>query len=168
MKKEIYKRDQSTVCIEEEKPNNSYQELTGTSFQALAKDIIKRSAFAIPGYDEDQQTKVLCELLHEMKPQNAVEGMLCAQLAVLHFQGMQCLGSAENADWRPHTEQELNFAVKLLKLQHETIEVLMKYRRKGEQRVVVQHMHVNEGGKAVVGNFQAGGNLSAENGRGTP
>lgn len=32
----------------------------------------------------------------------------------------------------------------------------MKYKRKGEQRVVVQHVNVNEGGKAMVGNFQTG------------
>ena len=94
--------------------------------------------------------------------------LLCAQLAVLHFQGMQCLGSAESADWHKHIEANLNYAVKLLRLQHETIETSMKYRRKGEQRVVVQHMNVNEGGKAIVGHFQAGDQKTEDNERGTP
>lgn len=167
MKKEICKQSQSLPCIEEEKPS-PYQDCSGTSFQALAKDIVERSAFAIPTYNKDKQIQVLCELLQEMKPQNPIEGMLCAQAAVLHFQGMQCLGSAKEAEWRLHIESNFNLAVKLLRLQHETLETLMKYRRKGEQRVVVQHVNVNDGGKAMVGNFQTGGHESEENQRGTP
>jgi hypothetical protein len=48
------------------------------------------------------------------------------------------------------------------------IETLMKYRRKGEQRVVVQHVNVNDGGKAIVGLFQSGAQKNEENERGTP
>ena len=32
-------------------------------------------------------------------------------------------------------------------------EALARYRRKGEQKVVVQHVNVNDGGKAIVGNM---------------
>ena len=32
-------------------------------------------------------------------------------------------------------------------------EVLLKYRRRGEQRVHVEHVHVHNGGKAIVGNI---------------
>jgi hypothetical protein len=146
----------------------AFKNIVGTSYKALALDIIRRSAYAIPGYDEDTQTKILCEFLNEMKPQNAIEGMLCAQLALLHFQGIQHLGGAEKTDWRPHIEFDLNAAIKLLRLQHETLDVLMRYRRKGEQRVIVQHVNVNEGGRAIVGHFQSGGGEKIENERGTP
>lgn len=173
MKKEIRKINQSdqdkpVPSSEVTEKVNLYKELTGTSFKTLALDIVERSAFAIPGYNKEKQTKVLCELLQDIRPQNAIEGMLCAQLAVLHFQGIQCLGSAEDAQWRQHIEINLNYAIKLLRLQHETIETLVKYRRKGEQRVVVQHVNVNDGGKAIVGHFQAGGQKSEEIERGTP
>lgn len=76
MKKEIRKINQS----EQDKPvpssevaqkTNLYKELTGTSFKTLALDIVERSAFAIPGYDKEKQTKVLCELLQDIRPQNA-------------------------------------------------------------------------------------------------
>lgn len=146
----------------------AFKNIVGTSYKALALDIIQRSAYAIPGYDEDTQIKILCEFLNEMKPQNAIEGMLCAQLALLHFQGTQHLGGAGKTDWRPHIEFDLKAAIKLLKLQHETLDVLMRYRRKGEQRVVVQYVNVNDGGKAIVGYFQDGGGAKAENERGTP
>ncbi len=102
-----------------------------------------------------------------MKPQNAIEWMLCAQLALLHFQGMQHLGGAEKADWRQDIGFDLNAAIKLLRLQHETLEALMRYRRKGEQRVVVQHVNVNDGGKQswVISKLGRG---EDQNERGTP
>lgn len=109
---------------------DAFKGVTGTSYKDLALDIVMRSAYAIPGYDEEKQVKILCEFLKEMEPQDATEGMLCAQLALLHFQGIQYLGGAEKADWRKHIESNLNAGTKLLKLQHETLEALMKYKGK--------------------------------------
>lgn len=170
--KEIAKRNREGMNLPEACNQNrdveAFKGVTGTSYKDLALDIIMRSAYAIPGYDEEKQVKILCEFLNEMKPQNAIEGMLYAQLALLHFQGIQYLGGAEKAEWRQHIESNLNAATKLLRLQHETLEALMKYKRKGEQRVVVQHVNVNDGGKAIVGHFQAGGGEKGENERGTP
>ena len=37
------------------------------------------------------------------------------------------------------------------------VEALKKYRSSGEQNIKVQHVTVNEGGQANVGNMQAGG-----------
>jgi len=48
-------------------------------------------------------------------------------------------------------------AIKLLRLHNETIEALSRYRRGGEQKVVVQHVNVNNGGQAIVGNVEARG-----------
>jgi hypothetical protein len=38
------------------------------------------------------------------------------------------------------------------------METLKKYRSSGEQRITVQHVTVNDGGQAVVGNVNTGGN----------
>ena len=37
---------------------------------------------------------------------------------------------------------------------------LDKHRGKGQQRVTVEHVHVHEGGQAIVGNVEAGGGVS--------
>ena len=37
------------------------------------------------------------------------------------------------------------------------VEALKRYRSKGEQKVVVEHVTVNEGGQAIVGNVETGG-----------
>ena len=51
----------------------------------------------------------------------------------------------------------INRSSKLTRLYNETLEALMRYRRKGEQKVIVQHVNVNDGGRAIVGNFDASG-----------
>lgn len=47
----------------------------------------------------------------------------------------------------------INRFTKLIRLYNETLEALMKYRRRGEQKVVVTHQHVqiNDNGQAIVG-----------------
>jgi hypothetical protein len=44
------------------------------------------------------------------------------------------------------------------------IEALKKYRSGGEQTIKVQHVTVNDGGKAIVGNVSQGGGGTAKNG----
>ena len=51
----------------------------------------------------------------------------------------------------------LNAAVKLLRLHHETLDTLEKYRGRSNQTVRVEHVHVNAGGQAIVGEVHAGG-----------
>jgi hypothetical protein len=42
------------------------------------------------------------------------------------------------------------------------MEALKRYRSNGEQKVTVEHVTVNEGGKAIVGNVMQGGPGVAE------
>ncbi|MCH9049182.1 MAG: hypothetical protein IH836_09675 [Proteobacteria bacterium] len=37
------------------------------------------------------------------------------------------------------------------------LDALNKHRGKGQQKVTVEHVHVNQGGKAIVGNINQGG-----------
>jgi len=37
------------------------------------------------------------------------------------------------------------------------MEALKKYRTGGQQKMIVEHVHVNEGGQAIVGNVNPGG-----------
>ncbi len=126
------------------------KELTGTGSKFLGTDIIERAAYAIPGVKK-RQSELLVEVLKELKPKDLVDSMLCTQFAVLHFQGMEMMGSSINQDFVPHSEFQLKNATKLLRLSQETLEARMRYQRGGEQKVVVQHVNVNDGGQAIVG-----------------
>jgi len=58
------------------------------------------------------------------------------------FEGRQC---------------NVNYATKMLRTYLAQVEALKRYRTGGQQKMVVEHVHVNEGGKAVVGTVNTGG-----------
>lgn len=49
-----------------------------------------------------------------------------------------------------------NRAVKAMRLFLEQMEALRKYRGGGMQQVIVKHVQVNDGGRAIVGHIEAG------------
>ena len=53
-------------------------------------------------------------------------------------------------------EQNLKHAGKLLAIYSRQIEVLDKHRGKGQQKVTVEHVHVEAGGQAMVGHIETG------------
>src|SRR3984893_14804035 len=51
----------------------------------------------------------------------------------------------------PQQDSNGNLAVKLLRTFTMQVEALQRYRGKGQQKVTVEHVHVNAGGQAIVG-----------------
>lgn len=94
--------------------------------------------------------------MQTLAPQDEYEGQLVAQLVVLHEHALNWLGRAIRSERVDFANIYLNGASKLLARHHETLESLLKYRRKGEQRVHVEHVHVHGGGQAIVGNVSTG------------
>lgn len=135
---------------------SALKQLTGIEDQKVAEEIIDRAVSAMPlTHAKDHNTNVIYQSLADAEPRDAFEAKLSAQSASLYAQGMQYLSRAERSDMMCHAEFYLKSAIKLLRLHNETIETLSRYRRKGEQKVVVQHVSVNDGGKAIVGNMIA-------------
>ena len=107
--------------------------------------------------------EALADALNALKPQDEIEGMLISRLIALHFQSMRYLSSSGNNDNDSQVrEMRVNRSVKLFRIYDETLEALMRYRRKGTQQVVVQHVNVENGGQAIVGNVQAGGGVNGK------
>jgi hypothetical protein len=127
-------------------------DITGIVDIGLAKRLCVRAADAMPDKTNEALSLIL-QSFHNSKPKNATEAGLCAQVAILEAQGMAYLQRAENADMLHHRESLINIAIKLLRLQHETIEALNRLRRGNEQKIIVQHQNVqvNDGGKAIIG-----------------
>jgi hypothetical protein len=98
--------------------------------------------------------------MEALAPQDEIEGHLVSQLAVLQQHSMYWLMKAINTERVDFANIYMNGASKMLARHHETIETLMRYRRRGEQRVHVEHVHVHEGGQAIVGNVSTGEGLN--------
>jgi len=99
-----------------------------------------------------EQCNSILAVLYGIKPQDELEGMLVAQMLGTHNLGMMFLEKATNKDQSPEDiNLNITWASKLLRLYTAQVEALSKYRNRGQQKVTVEHIHVNAGGQAVVG-----------------
>lgn len=118
---------------------------------------------ATTGKDITFITNAVLEALASFKPKDETEGMLSSHLVALHEQAMNFMSRVSIVDQTPAgIDMNINRATKLMRLYNESLEALNRYRRKGEQKVTVQHQYVNvnSGGQAIVGskiNGQGGG-----------
>ena len=105
----------------------------------------------------------LLSVIKGAKPKDQFEAMLAAQMAAIHTATMtftRQLANAETIAQQDSAERALNKLARTFAMQ---MEALKRYRTGGEQKVTVQHVSVNEGGQAIVGNVnQAAGGTTAE------
>jgi hypothetical protein len=97
-----------------------------------------------------------------IQPENEVEAMLASQMAMTHALTMQAMMRAHWAEYQPEYQLVGNLAIKLSRTFTMQMEALSKLRRGGEQTVRVEHVHVHNGGQAIVGavNHPGGGGVS--------
>ncbi len=91
------------------------------------------------------------------QPRDELESMLVAHMAAIHNATMtfsRRLSHVENIPQQDSAERALNKLARTYALQ---LQALQKYRSGGKHSMVVRHVHVNEGGQAIVGNVEAGG-----------
>jgi hypothetical protein len=102
-----------------------------------------------------------------VEPRDQVEAMLAAQMAAVHMASMtfaRRLAHVDNLAQQDSAERAFN---KLTRTFAAQVEALKSYRTKGEQRMVVQHVNVADGGQAVIGSVNAapaGGGALGKNG----
>jgi hypothetical protein len=123
--------------------------------------LIRQAVAAIPHTEstiEASRTRAAAmEMLEALDPRDAIEGMICVQMIGLHNVTMECMRRAAhiNGPERETALQQMNKASRTLGT---LVETLNKHRGKGRQTMVVEHVHVHQGGQAIVG--QVGGTIS--------
>lgn len=134
------------------------QRLSGSPHKKLCESILHLTKEAFPkNMSGDFALEVTGESLDSIRPKDSIEAMLASQIISLNAQGMRYLARAENdGNWLCHTEVAVNLAIKLLRLKNETIDTLIRYRKKGEQKVTVQHINIQDDAKAIIGDFNGG------------
>jgi hypothetical protein len=111
------------------------------------------------GPDEIKKQRIAAvDAVAGIAPQDELEGMLAAQLVACHNASMECYRRAmigeQSFDGR---RENLSQANKLSRTFSTLLEALNRHRGKGAQKVTVEHVHVHEGGQAVVGIVTTGG-----------
>ncbi len=130
-------------------------ETTGFNSSKAGLHLLDQAVNAHPQSARDY-TKTAA-FLHEIAPQDGLEGMLAGQMVACHAMAMEYSRRAMMTDRTDLGESYINRASKLMRIFNSQIETLNKYRNKGQQNITVQHVNVNDGGQAVVGNINQGG-----------
>jgi len=94
----------------------------------------------------------LLSVIKGAKPKDQFEVMLAAQMAAVHSATMtfaRRLANVETIEQQDSAERAFNKLARTFAMQ---MEAFKRYRTGGEQKVTVQHVSVNEGGQAIVGN----------------
>jgi hypothetical protein len=94
-------------------------------------------------------------MIEAAAPKNEIEGALAVQMACTHSASMAVLAKLDAAFGTERRIAALaSAAARLMKAFAMQLEVLRRLRSGGHQYVRVEHVHVNEGGQAVIGNIK--------------
>jgi hypothetical protein len=91
-------------------------------------------------------------LVEAVAPQNEIEGALAVQMAATHSASMAVLGriGSAHSGYRLLTAYS-NAASKLLRAYTAQVDALRRLRGGGAQHIRVEHIHVNDEAKAIIG-----------------
>jgi hypothetical protein len=92
-----------------------------------------------------------------IEPQTEQEAMLAVQMVGTHAMAMEMMSLAKQTESVDRMERYGNLATKFLRTYTTQMETLAKLRRGGQQTVRVEHVHVYNGGQAIVGPVTTGG-----------
>ena len=105
------------------------------------------------GVDEGRLNFALA-MVQGVEPRDQIETMLAAQMAAVHNASMTAAKRLANVETREQQESASAMFNKLTRTFAIQIEALKRHRSAGEQTIKVQHVTVNEGGQAIVGDVQ--------------
>ena len=94
-------------------------------------------------------------MIEAAAPKDEIEGALAVQMACTHTAAMAVLAKMEGAFTSERRVVAFgSAAARLMRAFATQVEVLRRLRNGGEQFVRVEHVHVNDGGQAVIGNVK--------------
>ncbi len=106
---------------------------------------------------DERQLNFMLAMVTGIEPRDQLEAMLAAQIAAVHNATMAFARRLNHVDNIPQQDSAERAFNKLARTFASQVEALKRYRSSGNQTVRVEHVSVNEGGQAIVGNVAHGG-----------
>ena len=131
-------------------------ETTGSTDADFSGTILTQVSATFHSKDNEGIANFSAALMHGLKPRDETESLLIAQMAGTHNLSMEYMRKAAIPEQYLEAGADFtNRAYRLMNLFIKQLEILMKYRGEAtQQKVIVEHVHIHEGGKAVVGHFE--------------
>ncbi len=142
--------------------SDTHIDISGTDPKALKDalgtqdpDLIAKLIFQIrnatpSNYSNFSDSNAALAVLHAARPTDALESLLAVQMVAVHNLSMEfnrcCLLPGQSNEY---IEMNLNRAIKLSRLFAQQMEALTRYRNRGQQNIIVQHVEVNASNAVV-------------------
>jgi hypothetical protein len=152
---ELSQVNDSAIVIQEKKA-----ETENKSVSALIEVFVENS-LKLSKISEEEKTKLMAE------KRNAVEGfikslgtpdvlktMLATQMLDTYEHQQRITKQVRLSAHPPHQQSLINTAAKLSNVFIQQVGLMQKLNGQGQQKVVVEHVHVHSGGQAIVGNVE--------------
>jgi hypothetical protein len=133
---------------------NWMKQVFGIEDRDLQDKLLGQAVGAVPDFmgKEMKSFDHVTAALHGIGPADELEGMLAVQMVATHNMAMECLKRAALPNQIDlGVEVNVNRSTKLMRTFASLTEALNRYRGKGEQKMTVEHVHVYQGGQAIVG-----------------
>jgi len=153
----IFKKFEAVVQDKENEtlPYAVIMEICKASNIEGALQIVTNAAAGQHWKENDINLSVALAQIVDLEPQTPLEAMLVSQMVAVNTAIGKVMYSALLPDQTPYgKETNMALATKLQRTFLQQIEALQKLRGKGQQTVRVEHVTVNAGGQAVVGNVE--------------
>jgi len=147
-----------SVVLDKKDVGQLYNALVGVENEAVFNTVLAQAIESMPKrLTRDDAGNFVLAMLQEIAPQDGVEAMLAAQMIATHSLSMEMGKRAVLDGQTPEgVHENINRMTKLQRTFVSQMEALQKKRNKG-QVIQVQHVNVEAGGQAVVGNVTTKG-----------
>lgn len=132
-----------------------FKSLAGSDSSAFNESLIQHVFKSLPWENVEVEDRVrlaeaMTGAMKGIAPRDEIEGMIAGLLVSLNFAVLEYVR-------RAHADDRLfNQATKGVRTMATLVEALNRYRGKVQQKVTVKHVHVNDGGQAIVGSVETG------------
>lgn len=146
-------KDALIVEVDHPSPETAVMEVLGTTDREFLDGLLGQLLnVATKGQKPDYKGfDYMLAMVRGIAPQDETEALLAAQMAAIHNATMTMarrLNHVENIPQQDSAERALN---KLARTFAAQVDSLKRYRSTGEQKMTVEHVTVNQGGQAIVG-----------------
>jgi hypothetical protein len=144
------------------KTEDSLRKIFGTDHPEMAEGLLRHCFKALrkseisDDFSGNDERMFMVTIIAELEPRDTVERMLAVQMAATHVAMVRAGGFLANADYAEQVGVHSSTFNKLARTYTAQMEALRKHRNGGKQTVTVQHVNVEGGGQAIVGNVQTG------------
>ncbi|TWC00662.1 hypothetical protein FBZ93_105462 [Bradyrhizobium macuxiense] len=120
------------------------------AMDGIVRQLVRASVSG--GKPSEVNLAFMISMVQSIRPRDAVEAMLVAQMVSVHVMAMRCAQHLAHADDLAQHDSAARALGRLARTFPAQIEALNRYRSHGEPAVTVQNVKVEDGGNAIVGN----------------